>query len=178
MYQGPNIDGTAGYNWPPTGGSGMDPLTIASLVTSAAQGFMGSGDPGPQANTHITNRRQSRMWEYMAKMLGQRAGDFGGGQAFKSGMGNLEQIMAQRGISPQSGAYAGAVGNVAGQAGVADQQNYQNAMFRLLGTPLQTHQSSGPNMVRTSQTYGSTPSAQFAGANALGRRFADQPWYA
>ncbi len=81
--------------------------------------------------------------------LGQGAGDFGFGANYKQGKSQVQDFMANSGIrmDPSSGAYAGAMGEMTGQALGMDAQARRDYTMNLLRTPLQTMSVAGKNLV-------------------------------
>ena len=89
----------------------------------------------------IVNPQQQKMWNAMSQQLMSGAGDYGFGSAFKQGKSQLQDYMANRGVSQDSGVGLKAMGNVATGASQVDAQNRTQRWMQLMGTPLQTAQS-------------------------------------
>ena len=89
----------------------------------------------------IVNPQQQKMWNAMSRQLMSGSGDYGFGSAFKQGKSQLQDYMANRGVSQDSGVGLAAMGNVANGASQVDAQNRTQRWMQLMGTPLQTAQS-------------------------------------
>ena len=139
---------------------GWDDAAIAG--TQMLGGMLsGGGQPDPQ-NLHLVNQGQQAMWNQMAKGLMEGQGDFGFGSNYKKGKSQVQDFMASRGIKmdPGSGAYAGAMGEMTGQALGMDAQARNNYALQLLGTPMQVAQGSGANFMTNSPSRGANWNAQ------------------
>ena len=140
----------------------MDPATgylIGSGVGALGQGLMGE-DKQQLGNLHLVNPAQQALYNTMAKRLLGGGGDFGFGSAYKQGKGQVQQMMAQRGISPQSGVSLATMGDMTADAVGQDAANRRNTWFQLMGTPLQTAQTAGANYIPGSPSSGSTTESQ------------------
>jgi len=132
------------------GSSVFNPLAIGGAILGGLFGGGGSQPVTQQAtDLHLVNPLQQQLYQRMYDGLSRGDGDFGYGTNVKSGLSQLQQMMASRGVSvnPNSGAYAGAAGNVIGQAAAADATARRNYMMQLLSSPLQTATISGRNYV-------------------------------
>jgi hypothetical protein len=135
----------------------MDPMTMYAIgqgVNAIGQGLFGGGDAPAKANLHLVNPAQQALYNRMAGGLLNGSGDFGFGQAAKSGTSQLQDMMAQRGISPDSGIAMQAQGNMMANAMGQDAANRRDTWFRLMGQPLQTAQTAGANFIPGSPSQG------------------------
>ena len=113
---------------------------LGGQAMSALGAGMQNNDP-ILSRWDIVNPQQQKMWNAMSGQLMSGRGDFGFGSAFKQGKSQLQQYMANRGVSPNSGVGLAAMGNVATGASDVDAQNRTQRWMQLMGTPLQTAQS-------------------------------------
>jgi len=141
----------------------MEGAAVAGDIAGAIWGGQDSPDP---ANLHLVNSAQQNMWNQMAQGLMNGQGDFGFGSNYKQGKSQVQDFMASRGVKmdPGSGAYAGAMGNMTGQALGMDAQARNNYALQLLGTPLQIAQGGGGNFIPGSPSYGQDAGATQRGA--------------
>jgi hypothetical protein len=125
-------------------------------------GLMGGEKDPALGNLHLVNPAQQMLYNQMVRGVASGQGEFGFGSNIKQGKSQLQDFMASRGVkmSPESGAYAGAMGNMIGQASAGDAQNRRQFALNLLGTPLQVAQSSGANFIPGSYSRGPTTQAQ------------------
>ena len=154
----------------------MDPATgymIGAGANTLGQGLMGQPDQ-PLGNLHLVNPAQQALYNTMAQRLLGGGGDFGFGSAYKQGKGQVQQMMAQRGISPQSGVAMSAMGNMTADAVGQDAANRRNTWFQLMGTPLQTAQTAGANYIPGSPSSGSTSESQAYNRNNYSQRYGGQ----
>ena len=112
----------------------MDPSTVALLVNTAGNAVAAGSSGGEQGTgkTSVVNpyqRNLQQMMQYQA-MQGNY-GDMGFGRAAKHGTGQLQQMMADRGISPQSGVATAGMGQVMADAASTDTANLRNYMMGL-----------------------------------------------
>ena len=142
-------------------------LEAAAVGANTLGSALGLNQQDPVlGNLHLVNPAQQALYGNMAQGLLRGGGDFGLGSGFKQGSSQLAQMMAARGISPQSGAAAGAYGNMVGNAMSNDVQARRQYALSLLGSPLQTATVSGANMVPGSPSQGYSPGAQEGSLNA------------
>ena len=120
----------------------------AIMAGSAIGGALGGGGGDqPLGNLHLVNPMQQQLYNTMARRLMSGGGDFGFGSAYKQGKNQVQQMMAQRGISPQSGVNLATMGNMTANAVGQDAANRRNTWFQLMGQPLQTATVAGANFV-------------------------------
>ena len=154
----------------------IDPGT--AYLGAAGVNAFGAGitpDPKqPQGNLHLVNPAQQALYNTMAKRLLGGGGDFGFGSAYKQGKGQVQQMMAQRGISPQSGVSLATMGDMTADAVGQDAANRRNTWFQLMGTPLQTAQTAGANYIPGSPSSGSTTESQAYNRNNYSQRYGGQ----
>lgn len=161
-YQGPMPDGsTIGSS----GGSKMAVDPITGEIIGGALNFLGAGlfggQPDPvMANLHLVNPGQQALWNQMAKRVATGAGDFGFGQGAKTAKGQVQQFMADRGVSMDSGYAGAAMGDAFANAAAQDEANRTQVGLSLLGTPLQTAQTAGANLIPGSPSAGYSQGAQ------------------
>jgi hypothetical protein len=145
-------------------------MLIGTGVNAIGGVLGGGGGEAKQGNLHLVNPAQQYLYNQMLAGLKGGGGDFGFGTSVKQGGSQLAQMMASRGISPQSGAYAGAYGNMVGQAAGQDQDARRQYMMQLLGMPLQTAQTAGANLIPGSPSQGWSPGAQEGSWNSWQQR--------
>ena len=159
----------------------MDPLTMGYLGGSAlnavGSGIAGQKDPA-LGNLHLVNPAQQGLYNTMARRLLGGGGDFGFGSAFKQGKSQLQDMMAQRGISSGSGVGLKAMGNMTAGALNQDAQNRRNTWFQLMGQPLQTAQTAGANYIPGSPSTGSTTNVQAGNYDTGNWRNRQRDWSA
>lgn len=134
-------------------------------VIGSALNFLGAGLFGGQsdkntANLHLVNPGQVALWNQMAKRVATGTGDFGFGNAAKMGKGQVQQFMADRGVSMDSGYAGAAMGDAFANAAALDEANRTQTGLSLLGTPIQTAQTSGANLIPGSPSAGYSQGAQ------------------
>ena len=136
----------------------IDPGTAMLISTGAnlGAGGLSGGQEQAKGNLHLVDQGQLAQRNAMIAGLRGGGGDFGFGTNVKQGQRQLQNLMAQRGVSidPRSGAYAGAYGNMVGQAAAADQGARRDYMMNLLRSPLQIASSTGHNFLPTSPSQG------------------------
>ena len=140
------------------------------LASGIGAGLTGQQDPA-LGNLHLVNPAQQALYNTMAKRLLGGGGDFGFGSAYKQGKGQVQQMMAQRGISPQSGVSLATMGGMTADAVGQDAANRRNTWFQLMGTPLQTAQTAGANYIPGSPSSGTTTEAQAHNRNTYSQRY-------
>jgi hypothetical protein len=111
--------------------------TVAQVGGSFIQGGM-SGDNGPGAGYVVDPRQFNMLSTLRDRAMRGMLGDMGGGTAFRQGQSNLAQMMADRGVRPDSGVYNAALANVATQAQQQDTQNLRDYMMGLANANVQT----------------------------------------
>lgn len=129
-------------------------LPAAAAVQAVGAGLSGGGQDQMAGNLHLVNPAQQALYNMMTKKLLNGSGDFGFGQAVKSGKKTLQGMMANNGISPQSGVYNSSLADMTATAANQDAGNRRNTMLSLMGTPLQTATVSGANFVPGSLSRG------------------------
>ena len=162
-------DDSMQYGGSNSGGNGMaiDPVTgqvITGLGNAIMSGFSG-GEKPTDSQIGLVNQGQQALWNQMARGVMGGQGDFGFGTNVKQGKSQLQDFMASRGVKmdPSSGSYAGAMGNMIGQAQGMDQGARRGFAMDLLRSPMQTFQ--GPftaNMLPGSPSRGSNWNSQEA----------------
>lgn len=165
----------------------MSWMLPAAMALQTVGSLAGGQDPrnqygqtqGERGNLHLVNTGQADLYRQMLAELGRGGGDSGYGANTKAGISQLQQMMAARGVSvnPGSGAYAGAAGNVIGQAAAADAAARRNYMTQLLGTPLQVAQVAGANYVPTSSSIGTEFDDQYNSLTDYRRGGGGSRWY-
>lgn len=153
---------------PSGGGFSMDPMTMMAIgqgVGAIGQGLMGSGDP-VLSNLHLVNSGQQALWNQMAQRALSGQGDYGYGAAAKSAKGQIQGMLESRGISQDSGLGMQALAQGYGAAAAQDAQNRRNTQLSILGTPLQTAQTAGANLIPGSPSAGYSQGAQEGSWNA------------
>jgi len=104
----------------------------------------GSGQAPQEVHSRWTDPYQGQLFQKMMKRGMSGAGDFGYGGLVKQGTGQLQQMMADRGIAPGSGAAISATGNMINQAMASEQQNRNNYMLNLMtATPQKERSEAG-----------------------------------
>lgn len=144
----------------------IDPVTgayVASAAVNAIGQAFGGGDEQARSNLHMVNPAQAALYNSSVRSLLGGGGDFGYGSNIKQGKSQLQDFMASRGVklSPQSGAYGAAYGNMVGQAQGMDQNARRQYALGLLGTPLQIAQTTGMNFIPNSPSQGINPDQQY-----------------
>jgi hypothetical protein len=128
-----------------------NPFIIPSLIGAVGSGLSAGFAPEPsESNLHLVNPTQQALYKSLAARFNAGAGDDGFGTGFRQGKSQLAQMFADRGITPdvsESGAYAGALGNLAGTTGAAAAQNRFSQGLNLLRSPLQTATITGENFI-------------------------------
>jgi len=135
---------------------------LSSGIGALGAGLSGGGDKARQ-NLHLVNPAQQALYNQMAGQLLNGSGDYGFGTAFKQGKSQLQDFMAQRGISPDSGIYGQQMGNMTANALAQDAAGRRNTLFQLMSQPLQTAQTAGANYITGSPSAGTTTEAQARG---------------
>jgi hypothetical protein len=152
----------------------FDMSTGSGMLFSGGLGALGQGLMGQQdqalGNLHLVNPAQQALYNTMTDRLLSGSGDFGTGQAIKQGKSQLQDFMAQRGISPDSGIYGQQMGNMVANAASQGAANRRNTMLQLMGTPLQTAQTAGANYITGSPSSGTTTEAQANSFRNKGQR--------
>ena len=149
---------------PSGGGFSMDPMTVYGIGQglNALGGLLGGGGGGEakQGNLHLVNSGQQALWNQMAQRALSGQGDYGYGAAAKSAKGQIQGMLESRGISQDSGLGMQALAQGYGAAAANDAQNRRNTQLSILGTPLQTAQTAGANLIPGSPSQGWSPGAQ------------------
>jgi hypothetical protein len=114
----------------------------------------------PRSNLHLVNPGQQALWNQMASRAAGGAGEFGFGQAAKQAKGQVQQMLADRGVDMGSGFAAGAMGNAFSNAAAQDQAARNQFNLNLLNTPLQVAQTTGGNFIPGSPSAGFSSGAQ------------------
>ena len=146
----------------------VDYLAAGAMGLNALGNMVGGMGGQDYGNLHMVNRGQQDLWTQMAGQVSGGGGDFGFGNSIKQGKSQVQDFMAQRGVrmggggGQMGGAYAGAMGNMMGQATAADAQSRRNYALQLLGTPMQVAQSRGANFLPGSTSRGANFNAQQA----------------
>lgn len=117
-------------------------------------------DPKDAGDLHLVNAGQQDLWNSMLKKIQSGSGDFGAGQGIKQGKSQLAQFMADRGINPGGGTGVAGMADMIGTASAGANQNRLGYAMNLLGTPLQTAQTSGSNWLPGSPSQGYDAAAQ------------------
>ena len=131
---------------------------------SALSGIFGGQqeyDPKDAGDLHLVNAGQLELWNSMHNRYKSGAGDYGFGSSVKQGKSQLQQMMADRGISPQSGVGMSALAEMIGTASAADSKNRSDFGLNLLRSPLQTAQTAGSNWLSSSPSQGAGPTEQW-----------------
>jgi hypothetical protein len=159
-------------------GGGMDPVTgqlIGSGIGALGAAF-GGQDSQQLGNLHLVNPAQQALYNAMTKQMLSGSGDYGFGQAFKQGKSQLQDYMASRGVSPQSGVGLQAMGGLAANAAAQDAAGRRQSLFQLMGTPLQTAQVAGANFVPGSPSVGPTTGSQQHNFANKGPQYGQYNW--
>ena len=136
----------------------------AVMAANAAGSIWGGQGEQKEGNTHLVNQGAQSMWNQMARGLQTGQGDFGFGSNYKQGKSQVQDFMASRGVKmdPSSGAYAGMMGNMTGEALGMDADRRDKYAMQLMGTPMQTMTTTGANFLPNSPSRGSNWNAQEA----------------
>jgi len=126
----------------------------AAVGANAIGGALSKPNDQALSNLHLVNPAQQALYNSMAGKLMGGGGDFGFGTAFKQGKSQLQDMMAQRGISSDSGIGMQQMGNMTAGALGQDAANRRDTWFQLMGVPLQTAQTSGANFIPGSPSSG------------------------
>ena len=135
----------------------MDPLTIAALASGAlgaATSGQGQQDPKNAGDLHLANIGQQNLWNMMQQRAMSGSGDFGFGANVKQGKSQLQQMMGDRGISPQGGAGMNALSQMIGTASAADAQGRNDYAMNVLRSPMQVVSTEGSNWLPNSPSFG------------------------
>lgn len=100
----------------------MDPLTAGLMVGGPMIGGMFSED-APKNYTGLQSKAQLDLINQMVRMMQQGGGEFGFGQAARSGNETLMNSLAQRGINQNSGVGQSALASMLAQAATGDAAN-------------------------------------------------------
>ena len=115
----------------------MEPLSAGIMAGgNMLAGMFGGQDefrPG-KLHSRWADPFQGALFQQQMKGAMSGAGDFGFGQAAKQGNSQLSHMMADRGISPQSGVGMAAQGNMLSQAMGQDVGNRRQYTMGLLNT--------------------------------------------
>jgi len=117
---------------------------LGDLISAWAQPDPPEELPG---NLVVSNPMQWNLYKMLKDAYTSGSGDYGLGSNIKAGMSNLQQMMADRGISPESGVYNSALSNMIAQATEADAASRRDYGLNLLRTPVQTAVISGENLL-------------------------------
>ena len=123
-------------------------------LNAIGSGLSGGGGDKVRQNLHLVNPAQQALYNQMTKQVLSGSGDYGFGTAFKQGKSQLQDFMAQRGISPDSGIYGQQMGNMTANAVAQDAAGRRNTLFQLMSQPLQTAQVTGANYIPGSLSTG------------------------
>ena len=139
------------------------PLEYGAVGAQVLGGLFGGQQDPTLGNAHLANQGQADLWNSMARGLMGGAGDFGFGSNFKLGKSQVQNFMGSRGIKmdPSSGAYAGAMGNMTGQALGMDAGARRDYAMNLLRSPLQMFQTTGANFMPNSPSRGFDANRQY-----------------
>ena len=155
--------------------SGNPWIIGGGMVLDAYGAATGGGDEQQaQGNLHLVNPVQQALYNQAAQGFMRGDGDFGFGSNYKQGKSQVQDFMASRGVrmDPSSGAYAGAMGNMTGQAQGMDNDARRQFALQLMGTPLQIAQTAGANFIPGTVSQG--PGTQQQQDNFS--RFGDTGW--
>ena len=109
----------------------MAVLPAALYGAGAVASAIGSDQPEPGKLSVVNPFQRNLMQKMQYDALQGNYGDMGFGRAAKQGMGQLQQFMADRVVSPQSGVGLAAAGNVMANAASQDTGNLRNYMMGL-----------------------------------------------
>ena len=101
---------------------------LGSMATAGLSG--GERDAGPLS---IVNPMQQALIQKMQFDAARGGGDFGFGGAARQATGQVQQYMADRGVSPESGVYGGALSSAIANAASGDLQNRRSYMLGTAG---------------------------------------------
>jgi len=127
---------------------------LGGAIGAIGAGIMGGEGDKVRQNLHLVNPAQQALYNQMTKQVLSGSGDYGFGTAFKQGKSQLQDFMAQRGISPDSGIYGQQMGNMTANAVAQDAAGRRNTLFQLMSQPLQTAQVTGANYIPGSLSTG------------------------
>ena len=135
----------------------------AGVAADVAGGLFGGQQDPVLGNAHLANQGQADLWNSMFRGRQSGAGDFGFGSNFKLGKSQVQNFIASRGgkLDPSSGAYAGAMGNMTGQALGMDAQARNDYTMNLLRSPMQMFQTTGANFMPDSPSRGFDANRQY-----------------
>jgi hypothetical protein len=133
----------------------MAAATLGAAGIGAIGSLFGGGDgpSTPLSDLHLVNPGQQALWNMLQQRAMGGAGEFGYGQAAKQAKGQVQQMLADRGVDMGSGFAAGAMGNAFSNAAAQDQAARNQFNLNLLNTPLQVAQASGKNYIPGSPSY-------------------------
>ena len=136
------------------------PLEYGQAAVDTIAGLWNQPQEVANSNLHNVNEDQVKLYREMFNRLMRGGGDYGFGSAVKTGKSQLQQMMADRGISPQSGAYNSAMGGMIANAAGQDSAARRGYAMDLLRTPLQIASSPGGNYMVSSPSQGSGATQQ------------------
>jgi hypothetical protein len=122
--------------------------TVGGLLTPKPQTVL--------SDLHLMSSAQQALYNQMVQQAMNGSGEWGYGAAAKQGTGQVNQFLADRGISADSGIGYGMQANAFGAASQADQEARRQQMLGLLGSPLQVASASGANFVTGSPSVASS----------------------
>ncbi len=118
-------------------GSALGPWGMAAgAIGGGLQGMFGGAegyDPG-KLHSRWSDPYQGRLFQDQMQRAMSGGGDFGFGQAAKAGTSQMQQMMADRGISSDSGVATAGMGNMMANAMGADIGNRRNWIGQMLNT--------------------------------------------
>lgn len=139
-------------------------LIGGSLLTNMSQPDQ-SQLPG---NLVATSPTQFKMYDQLVQNFLSGGGDYGYGSTMKSGNSQLQQFMADRGISADSGVYQSAMADLIAQSAATDASNRYNYGLNLLNSPPATAVITGENQIpgAAAAGYGGTLSTTNSGISS------------
>ncbi len=134
-------------------------ITALGNLIGGAYGGGEQYDPG-KIHSRWADPYQGMLFQDQMKQAMSGGGDFGFGQAAKAGTSQLQQMMADRGISPQSGVGLSATGDMLANAMSQDIGNRRNYTMGLLNTtPMKQQSDQGWEQFNNGYGYGNAADA-------------------
>lgn len=144
-------------------------LYAAGAGVNAVSNLVGGKDEFRPANLHLVNGAQMAGYQDLMRKLLAGDGDHGFGTAVKQGKTQIQQMLADLGVSANSGYGAAAMGDMVANAASQDSANRVQTMLELIRTPLQTAQTQGANFIPGSPSAGMDANRQYDNYRARNR---------